>query len=432
MKKVLIISYYWPPAGGIGVLRCLKFAKYLREFGWEPVVFTPNNADYPYFDEGNYKDIPSNIKIIKTPIWEPFKLFKILTRRKDVPLNNIIHVRDKKSFFDNLGIWVRGNFFVPDARAFWINPSIRFLKHYLIENPVDAILTDGPPHTNTVIGTQVSRALNIPHLADFQDPWTQVDYYELFKIGKNADAKHKRLEQETFNTAKKITIASPSWKKDLEKIGAKNVDVVYYGYDEDDFRDIKVIADDNFTICHAGLLGYDRNPNNLFEVLKNLSENEHGFKDDLKIKLLGQIDINVQESIIKSGLESNLLNLGTVNRKVALQEISNSWILLLPLNKADNVNGRIPGKFFEYIRAKRPIISFGPHSTDVNNIMQEYNLGINIDYSETEMLTHFILEQYKNFKDERFNATQSSKDMSIFSNFNQTKLIGKYLDEITQ
>ncbi|HLO54147.1 MAG TPA: hypothetical protein VK169_07670 [Saprospiraceae bacterium] len=432
MKKVLVISYYWPPAGGIGVLRCLKFVKYLREFGWEPIVFAPENADYPYYDDGNFKDIPEGVKIIKRPIWEPFKLFKLITRRKDVPLNNIIHVRDRKSIFDNLGIWVRGNFFIPDARSFWIKPSVKYLIQYLKENPVDAILTDGPPHTNTVIGTQVSRALNIPHLADFQDPWTQVDYYELFKIGKNADAKHKRLEQETFKTAKKITIASPSWKKDIEKIGAKNVDVVYYGYDEDDFRDIKVKADDKFTICHAGLLGYDRNPNNLFEVLKNLSENEHGFKDDLKIKLLGQIDIKVQESMIKSGLESNLLNLGTVNRKVALQEISNSWILLLPLNKADNVNGRIPGKFFEYIRAKRPIISFGPHSTDVNNIMQEYNLGINIDYSETEMLTHFILEQYKNFKNKRFSATQSSKDLSVFSNFNQTKLIGKYLDEITQ
>ncbi len=428
----MIISYYWPPAGGIGVLRCLKFVKYLRECGWEPVVFTPKNADYPYYDDGNFKDIPEGVKIIKRPIWEPFKLFKLITRRKDVPLNNIIHVRDRKSIFDNLGIWVRGNFFIPDARSFWIKPSVKYLIQYLKENPVDAILTDGPPHTNTVIGTQVSRALNIPHLADFQDPWTQVDYYELFKIGKNADATHKRLEQETFKTAKKITIASPSWKKDIEKIGAKNVDVVYYGYDEDDFRDIKVKADDKFTICHAGLLGYDRNPNNLFEVLKNLSENEHGFKDDLKIKLLGQIDIKVQESIIKSGLESNLLNLGTVNRKVALQEISNSWILLLPLNKADNVNGRIPGKFFEYIRAKRPIISFGPHSTDVNNIMQEYNLGINIDYSKTEMLAHFILEQYKNFKDSKFNTVQSSKDISVFSNSNQTKLIGKYLDEITE
>lgn len=430
MKKVLVISYYWPPAGGIGVLRCLKFVKYLREFGWEPIVFVPENADYPYYDEGNFKDIPVGVKIIKMPIWEPFKLFKLLTRRKDVPLNNIIHVRDRKSIFDNLGIWIRGNFFIPDARSFWIKPSVKYLIQYLKENPVDAILTDGPPHTNTVIGTQVSKALNIPHLADFQDPWTQVDYYELFKIGQKADNKHKRLEQETFNTAKKITIASPSWKKDLEKIGAINIDVVYYGYDEDDFKDIKVNADDHFTICHAGLLGYDRNPTNLFEVLKRLCEKDLEFKKDLKIKLLGQIDVNVHKSIIKTGLEGNLLQLGTVNRKKALQEISNSWILLLLLNKADNVNGRIPGKFFEYIRAKRPIISFGPDSTDVNNIMQEYNLGINVDYSENERLTHYILEQYKNFKTGLFNALHSSKDIGTFSNLNQTKLIGKYLDEI--
>ncbi len=430
MKKVLIISYYWPPAGGIGVLRCLKFVKYLREFGWEPIVFAPKNADYPYFDDGNIKDIPEGVKIIKFPIWEPFKIFKTLTRRKNVPLNNIIHVRDRKSMFDNFGIWVRGNYFIPDARSMWINPSVKYLKEYLIHNPVDAILTDGPPHTNTVIGTRLSKVLGIPHLADFQDPWTQVDYYKLFKIGKYADSKHKKLEQETFETAKKITIASPSWKKDIEGIGAKDVDVVYYGYDESDFKDLSIKCDSQFTICHAGLLGFDRNPSNLFQVLNDLCLKNKDFKRDLRIKILGQSDIKVQESISSSGLDGNLINLGTVSRKTALQEIVNAWILLLPLNKADNVNGRIPGKFFEYIRSTRPIISFGPKGTDVHNIIQEFKLGVNVEYSDIENLSLFIMEQYSNYKNKQFEPIKPLKDISVFSNYNQTMLIGKYLDEI--
>lgn len=433
MKKVLVISYYWPPAGGIGVLRCLKFVKYLREFGWEPIVFVPENADYPYYDEGNFKDIPVGVKIIKMPIWEPFKLFKLLTRRKDVPLNNIIHVRDRKSKFDNLGIWIRGNFFIPDARSFWIKPSVKYLIQYLKENPVDAILTDGPPHTNTVIGTQVSKALNIPHLADFQDPWTQVDYYKLFKISKLADKKHKRLEQETFNTAKKITIASPSWKKDIESIGAKNVHVLYYGYDEDDFKHITPNQDKYFTICHTGLLGFDRNPSQLFKVIKNLINENESFAKDVRIKILGQTDMKVTKTYQNFELDDYIINFGTVKRDVALNQMCNSWMLFLPLNKANNVKGRIPGKFYEYIRSKRPIISFGPDDSDVSKIIKEYELGANFEWDNEIDLKLFILNEYEKYSNNLFKLDKTSvKDIKVFSNENQTKILAQLLFNMVQ
>ncbi|MCD6367231.1 MAG: glycosyl transferase family 1, partial [Bacteroidales bacterium] len=238
MKKVLIISYYWPPAGGISVLRTLKFTKYLRKFGWEPIVYAPQNASYLYLDKNNFDDIPENIEIIRRKILEPFNLFRILTGRNKNDTSNPVYATSRKSFLDNFSIWLRGNFFIPDARCLWIKPSVKFLTGYLKENPADAILTDGPPHTNTVIGMRLAQKFNIPFLADFQDPWTQVDYYKMMKIGKRADKKHHRLEQEVFRVAKKITIASPTWAKDLEKIEAKNVDTIYYGYDEEDFKNI--------------------------------------------------------------------------------------------------------------------------------------------------------------------------------------------------
>ena len=200
MKRVLIISYHWPPSGGVGVLRCLKFSKYLRQFGWEPVVYIPMNANYLLRDDSNRKDIPDNIEILRHSIREPFGLFKLVSgRKKDDPADPV-HVRQKKSFIDNFAIWVRGNFFIPDARCLWIKPSVRYLKRYLKDHPVEAIFTDGPPHTNTVIGQRLSSELGIPWLADFQDPWTQVDYYKLYKIGKLADRRHKTLEQQAFKT----------------------------------------------------------------------------------------------------------------------------------------------------------------------------------------------------------------------------------------
>ena len=211
-------------------MRCLKIAKYLREFGWEPVIFTADNAAYQFLDPTNEKDVPKGLEIIRVPIVEPINAFKFLSGRKqNVPVQNITaNSAKKKRFIDKFGMWIRGNFFIPDARFLWIKPSVSFLTKYLEENPVEAIFTDGPPHTNTVIGLQVAKRFKLPWLADFQDPWTQVDYYKELYIGKRADRKHKQLEKAVFETAQKITIASPTWKSDLEAIGAKNVDVLYY------------------------------------------------------------------------------------------------------------------------------------------------------------------------------------------------------------
>jgi len=433
-KKVLIITYNWPPAGGIGVLRCLKFAKYLRDFGWEPVIYTVKDAQYPYFDDSNDKDIPDGITILKKPIIEPFQAFKLITgRKKNVPLNNIVHVRDKQSLFDKLGIWVRGNYFIPDARFLWIKPSVKFLTAYLKDNPVDAILTDGPPHTNTVIGCEVSKNTNIPWLADFQDPWTQVDYYQLFKIGKKADKKHKALEQDTFKVAKKITIASPNWKKEIEEIGAKNVDVIYYGYDDDDFNDVELHPDKKFSISHAGLLGFDRNPENLLIAIKELIDELPSLKTDLEIKLIGQVDYSILQLIKELDLESVLNAVGTISRKQTLSEISNSWLLLLPLNKAKNAKGRMPGKLYEYIKTKRPIINLGPLDSDVSKIIDDYQLGVNFEYSNVKDLKTYLKDNYQNYYlKNNFSALNSISDTSTFSNKNQTKKIAQYLNEISE
>jgi glycosyltransferase involved in cell wall biosynthesis len=414
------------------VLRCLKFVKYLRQFGWEPIVYIPDGAEYPYLDDSNLKDIPENLTIIKGKIFEPFTAFKILTGRKNSNLNNIVHVREKQSIFDKLGIFIRGNFFIPDARSFWIKPSVKLLTKYLASNRVDAIFTDGPPHTNTVIGTKLSYITGIPHLADFQDPWTQVDYYKLFKITAWADKKHKFLEQNTFQVAKKITIASPSWKTDIEQIGAKNVDVLYYGYDEADFAKIESKPDDSFTFCHAGLLGFDRNPESFFAVIKSLNEEIPNFKNHFKLKLIGQVDFEVTNAIKKYGLTDQVILLGTVQRNIALQEICNAWCLLLPLNKAENAKGRMPGKLYEYLRAKRPIISFGPADSDVASVVKDFRVGENFLYSDTILLKNYIQSLYINyFLSAKFSVINAIKDISIFSNENQTRKLAQYLNEIT-
>lgn len=428
MKKVLIISYYWPPSGGVGVLRCLKFSKYLRQFGWEPIVYAPSNANYLLFDYSNLKDIPADIEALKYPIWEPYKLFKILSGRKKDDPTDPVHVRQKKSFIDDFSIWVRGNFFIPDARCLWIKPSVKFLKNYLEDHPVDAIFTDGPPHTNTMIGQKLSTELTIPWLADFQDPWTQADYYRLYKIAKWADNRHKKMEQRVFKTAHKITIASPSWAKDLEKIGAQQVDVLYYGFDEDDFRKVTPQIDSDFTITHTGLFSNDRNPEVFFNVLKDLKNEIPAFNERLKLNFAGNIDLTVRKSIVKTGLQQNFNDLGFVDREKAIQLIVNAQLLLLPLNKAENADGRIPGKFYEYLRATRPILCLGPQNSDVARILNEYEAGESIEYEYYEHIKAYIKERYELYlKGENI---LSAKNLEKFSIENQTRILSQYLNQI--
>lgn len=430
LKRVLIITYHWPPSGGITVLRCLKIAKYLREFGWEPVILTAENAAYQYLDYNNELDIPDGIEILRVPIIEPINAFKILSGRKqNTPVQNITsNSSQKKTFIDKLGMWIRGNFFIPDARFLWIKPSVSFLTTYLQNNPVDALFTDGPPHTNTVIGLQIAKKFNLPWIADFQDPWTQVDYYKELYIGKRADRKHKELEKAVFDTAQQITIASPTWKTDLESIGAKDVEVLYYGYDEADFKDFKAVPNEDFTIVHAGLLGSDRNPVTFFEVLGNLIQEAPQLKDKIKIKLAGEVDLSVQNCIEQNGLKALTTYCGMISRQEVYALYAAASLLILPVNQAANAKGRIPGKLFELLRTAKPILVFGPTDGDVKEIIAHKQRGISVRYNDHEKAKNFL--QKAIFEDE-FENFDSNSCVSEFSNFELTQQVAKLLDGIT-
>ncbi|HAD97717.1 MAG TPA: hypothetical protein DCG19_09950 [Cryomorphaceae bacterium] len=427
MKRVLIISYYWPPAGGISVLRSLKFAKYLHQMGWEVVVYAPENADYPLIAEGNLRDIPEEIEVIRGKILEPFAAFKKLSGRRPDDSANPVYQRDKKSsIVDSLSIWVRANFFIPDARALWIRPSVKRLSQYLRRKPVHVLLTDGPPHTNTVIAARLSKKFNIPWLADFQDPWTQVDYYKMMKISGPADWIHKKMEQSVFRTAKHITIVSPSWKKDLESIGAQNVSVVYWGYDEDDFKDISPDPDPGtFTIIHAGTVGFDRLPNAFIDQINLLVKQ----LPDQKIEVLfyGPVDYELKEQVHQLGLEKVVLFKGNIERKAMLKKLMECDLQLLLLNKADNAMGRLPGKLYEYLRVKKPIMGLGLPGSDADHILQNTGTGKVLNYNDTEgirlFLSDLLNEEWKSFNPD---------GIEQFSSENQISKISDLLKEMIQ
>jgi glycosyltransferase involved in cell wall biosynthesis len=428
-KRVLIVTYYWPPCGGIGVHRCLKFAKYLRSFGWEPIICTAQNPEYPVLDDSNFKHIPEGIEVLKSRIWEPYTIYKwMMGKKKEERITDVFVEEQRAGFRANLGIWIRGNFFIPDARRFWIGSTVKFLTRYLQDHPVDALLTNGPPHSAHMIGYHLKRRFNIPWLADFQDPWTESDSYRRLMLNPISRNIHEAMEQRVFRTANKVTICSESWKRDLESLGANDVGVIFWGYDEDDVQKETRPRSSKFSIRHFGRLGPDRKVSVFWKVIAALAKEHPTFGRDLVIELVGFIGEAVRDEIASLGLHDKVKILGHISRSDALVGMTQAQVLLLIINDEPNAQGRLPGKLFEYLASRRPILLLGPEKSDASAILDELHAGWTCGHSDYETTKATMLRLYEKFV--KNDLPDNVTPIERYSNKNTTRTLALCLDSI--
>ncbi|MDR2853827.1 MAG: glycosyltransferase family 4 protein [Prevotellaceae bacterium] len=422
-KRVLIITYYWVPSGGSGVQRWLKFAKYFRDFGWEPVIYAPENPDYPTIDTSFEKDLPENLTVIKTPIWEPYNIYRSLTGGKNKAISaGFISEGKKSGWKDKLSIWIRGNFLIPDPRRFWIKPSVKFLKKYLAEHPVDAIVTTGPPHSMHLIGLKLKRLFPAtPWIADFRDPWTNIHYHKDLHLTPLADNIHHRMEKAVVQTADCLTVTSQGTKEEFELLHPQQIEVITNGFDDSDFGNENVSLDPQFTISHIGLLTEKQNPTLLWKVLKEMCDADETFRKDLKIQLIGKTDAAVVSAIEQCGLQQQLSNCAYVPHKQAIERLMSSQLLLLLLLNQTTAKGILHGKIFEYLAAKRPIVAFGTHDSDIARVIRETKSGITIDYNAESETKQAITDLYARYK----NNTLHLKSEAV-EQYSRRKLTEKY------
>jgi hypothetical protein len=430
-KKILIITYYWPPAGGPGVQRWLKFAKYLPEFGWKPVIYTPENPSYPLLDESLIKDVPKDIEIVKTKIWEPYQLAEKLNKSNKKFKAGQFDVGKNQSWKSKLSIWVRGNFFIPDARVFWVKPSVKFLENYLKENKIDVVVTSGPPHSLHLIGLNLKKKL--PHLkwiADFRDPWTEISYYKHLKLTKNSDKKHRQLESDVFKNAD-ITLATSYTDAENFKKNGANAVCITNGFDESDASKTSKSSDSQtlkqrFTLSYIGVLEQLRNPENLWKTLDDLVKTNADFAENFTLKFAGKIDEKILNSIENSALKNHILNLGYLSHDKAIDEMAKSSLLLITNFPNESSKGIIPGKIFEYLATGKQIISFGPNDADVAEILNETKAGKHFSYRDSETIKNFILEKFELWKNG--NPLENTQNIQQFSRKNLTKKLVEILD----
>ncbi len=403
MKKVLIITYYWPPSGGGGVQRWVKFVKHLRSFGWEPVVFTPENPERPSYDESLAKDIPENIEVIKNKIWEPYSFYKKFTGRKQSDKIQTAFLNENKTSsgkLEKLSTWIRGNLFIPDARRFWIKPSEKILSDYIKKNNIKLIVTTGPPHSAHMIGLNLKKRMNIKWVADFRDPWTNIDYYHDLMLTRCADKKHHKLEKEVLTNADKITVISPGMQREFNQIVKRDYHVIPNGFDIDDYVDNHPKKSNNskFSLAHIGSLTKTRNPVNLWKAISELINENTQFAEDVEIHNIGKLDATVNESITSFGLNTNLLQTGYLQHNEVVGEQQNASVLLLLINDTPNSKLILTGKLFEYMISGTPIICIGPKDGDAARVIAETKTGKTFDFNETKAIKSHLTELYNNFE----------------------------------
>ncbi|MBN8694161.1 MAG: glycosyltransferase family 4 protein [Bacteroidetes bacterium] len=431
MKRVLIITYYWPPSGGAGVQRWLKFVKYLREFGWEPIVYTAENAEMPVIDASLEKDIPNNITVLKTKIWEPYSFYKTFIGKKQNEKINASFLSENKkpSITEKISVWIRGNFFIPDARKFWINPSVKYLNDYLKKNPVDAIISTGPPHSMHLIALGVKKNFpSIKWVADFRDPWTNIDFYKELMLSSSSDKKHKRLEKEVLKNADSIISIGNGMNEEFKTILGSNPEkftVITNGFDEDDLYKGSIETDKKFSIAHIGTLVKSRNPETLWKVLKSLCEINSDFKNNLEIKLVGKVDYYVMERLKHYQLDSFIRKIDYLPHNEVIKEQQKSKVLLLLVNNTPNAKSILTGKIFEYLAANVPILAIGPTDGDLAAILKQTQSGLISDFNDENLLKENILKIFSGQ-----NITPDKKAISQYSRKELTRTLSSLLEKL--
>lgn len=441
MKRVLIITYYWPPSGGSGVQRWVKFAKYLPEQGWQPVIYTPENPEFTTMDKTLADEIPPEAEIVKTRIFEPYGIYrKLMGKGSTTDLKtltaggagkdevNPINGR-RKSWKQKLSLFIRGNFFIPDPRVMWVRPSVCFLKKYLKERPVDAIVTTGPPHSMHLIGLELSKATGIPWVADFRDPWTKMFYFKHLNLTSRAERKHHRLEESVIEAATRVVAVSPLVQDEFKSMTDTPVELITNGFDEEDFRK-DVERDEYFNITHTGLFASDGNPEILWKVLSEKCADDEEFRRSLRIRLVGKTDKEITDSIKTAGLAANLKDFGYRNHGTAVREQLNASVLILPLRKEPEYRAVLPGKLFEYLASRRPILGIGQTDGAMARIVSDTCSGVVCDWDDEKKIRtwiDFCWEEFKN--DELYDNTS---DISGFTRRSLTARLAGLLNQITE
>lgn len=396
MKKVLIITYYWPPSGGAGVQRWLKFSKYLPDFGWQPVVLTvdPRFASYPQRDESLLAEVDQECIVYKTRSFELYKFYQFLLGKKEVPFGGFAN-ESKESWAQKVSKFLRGNFLLPDPRRGWNKFAVKKAGELIAKYNIDTVITTSPPHSTQLIGLKLKSRFPVRWIADLRDPWTDIYYYNQFRHTALARQIDLQYERNVVEKADVLITVSEDVKhlfvaKSDEQVLSK-IYVVPNGYDEADFMINQVPAETKKIITYTGTISDAYDVNGFLDALSSL---DAGLKKDVLIRFVGKVSTPIAKRFWERGFEVETV--GYVNHEKSIEYLFRSSILLLVVPKVASNKGILTGKFFEYLASRKPVLAIGPTDGDLAQIVKETNCGKIFDYNNVPGIRVFLQEKLQN------------------------------------
>jgi len=420
MKKILIITYYWPPSGGAGVQRWLKFSKYLPEFGYTPIILTVDEkeASYAQLDYSLLQEVDPTLQVYKTKTFEPYNLYRKLSKKKEIPYGGFSNQK-KITLFERFSRLIRGNLFVPDPRKGWNRYALKKALDLISSEQIDVVVTSGPPHSTHLIGNRMKERTGIRWIADFRDPWTDIYYYkELYHAGL-ATWFDKQLEKKVLSHADKIiTVSEEVGKLLLKKIPgtAEKMVVIPNGFDEADFENVTIVPNEFFTITYTGTISTGYRIDQFIEAISQLPDR---VKNQMKIRFVGNVPDEILNLFDLKNLGAMVEVLGYIPHEEAVKQMVNASLLLMAIPDSPDNKGIVTGKFFEYLAAKRPILAIGPLGGDVDILIRKCRAGKLFSYEEKEKMGQFILEIFEKVQNGSFRSETTGAEKYTRRNLTQ-------------
>lgn len=424
MNKTLYLTYYWPPAGGPGVQRSLKFAKYLPGEGIEPIILTvdENKASYPLEDLTLLNDIDKNLRVFKTSSFEPLDWYKKLNRKKEIPFSGYVN-QNKRSLSQKIFRFIRGNFFIPDARVGWNSHAYKKARYLLENEKFNAVITTSPPHSTQLVGLILKKKFHIPWIADIRDPWTDIYYFKDFYSLPFALKKNIILEKKVLENADAIVVTSQA-TKDLfvqksKHISAEKVYVIPNGYDEDDFKGLSSEPDQSrLVITYTGTIAEQYNITAFLDAVSVFRSRHPDFP--IRIRFVGAVSIEIRARIKEKKLEPLVEYIDYVTHPESIRFLLKSTALLLVVPQIlDRKSVIIPGKLFEYLAARKNIVCIGPKACDASTIVEACGSGKGFDYNDKEGILNY-LEELKTKWVQNYNMDIQNEEYKTYSRKNLT------------
>ncbi len=442
-RYVLFVTYYFPPAGGPGVQRVTKFAKYLSEFGWTPIMLVPENPEYQALDASLEKELPKDLIIRRAPIFEPYDIYRKFTgTKKGVSLDINVNKRDggKKSFKQRIAEFIRATFFIPDARIGWYRNAVREGMKIMQEFPVEMIYSSSPPYTVSLIARKISKSTGIPWVVGFRDPWTGFESStpNRWFLPKAID---KKMEHSVFTDAKMIDVAWEGIKLDVRgkypEIPEEKFVIIPNGFDSADYpeKDIAKRAhrerSEKFTITYSGSLYGPRNPKSFLEAIRQLILSKMIDSQKMKLRFVGRFGADIHEMLDAPDVAGMIEKVDYVAHAKAVELVLDSDALLLIVDDTGTVDHIVPGKVYEYLGAMRPLIALAPPHGAIGELLKETGGGKAIKQSDVASIADLISSLYKRWESGTADTSLDATTISQYERKESTRKLASLFDKLT-